>query len=127
MALSISLDGNLSVQLTPEARPQPIPVKFALSYTKKGMFDFVLPANSANVPVGPGGVAAPKFVLIWVREGSVDFSWDSGGDAPTTVTANPNPPPADVPVMLLMRYEPSAGTLYMTSLLGARCEVWLFS
>lgn len=127
MALSISLDGNLLIQLSPEARPTPVPLKFALQYTRKAMFDYVLPASTANLAVGPGSVTAPKFVLIWVREGSVDFSWASNGASPTTITANPNPPPGDVPVFFLMRYDPTVETLYMTSDDGAVCSVWLLS
>lgn len=127
MALSFALDGNLLIQLTPEARPQPIPVKFALSYTKKAMFDFVLPPNTSNLAAGPGSVTAPKFVLIWVREGSVDFSWASNGAGAITISANPDPPPADVPVVILMRHEPDAATLYMSCTDAARCDVWLLS
>jgi len=127
MALSFALDGNILIQLTPEARPQPIPVKFALTYTKKAMFDFVLPANTTNQAVGPGSVTSPKFVLVWVREGSVDLSWAADGAGGLTVSANPDPPPADVPVIVLMRHEPDAATLYMTSTAGARVDVWLLS
>lgn len=127
MALSFALDGNLLIQLTPEARPQPIPVKWSLSYTRKAMFDFVLGANTSNQAVGPGSVTSPKFVLVWVREGSVDFSWASNGAAPITIAANPDPPPGDVPVWFLMRHEPDPATLYMTSVDGAKVDVWLLS
>jgi len=127
MPLSISLDGNLLIQLSPEARPTPVPLKFALQYTRKAMFDYVLAPNTANLAVGPGSVTAPKFVLIWVREGTVSFSWASNGAGAMDVSANPNPPPGDVPVVFLMRFEPGASTLYMTSTAGAVCSVWLLS
>lgn len=127
MALTIALDGNISIQLTDDARPTPVPVRFSLNYTRKAMFDYVLPALTSDMAVGPGSVTAPKFVLIWVKSGSVDFSWDSGGAAPTTISANPNPPPSDVPVMVMMRFEATTSTLYMSSTEGAVCSVWLFS
>lgn len=127
MALTIALDGNLTIQLSPEARPAAVPLKFALSYTKKAMHDFVHTGAVSNVAVGQGSVTAPKFVLIWVREGSVNFSWNVAGDAPTTISANPNPPPGDVPVFLLMRYDPAASQLYMTTTGAAAGSVWVFS
>lgn len=127
MALSIAFDGNLTIQLSPEARPMPVPVKFALTYTRKAMHDFVHAGAVSNVAVGQGSVTAPKFVLIWVREGSVDFSWASNGAAPTTISANPDPPPDDAPVLVMMRWNPGASQLYMTTAGPATGAVWVFS
>jgi hypothetical protein len=126
MSLSIALDGNLLLQLTPESRPQSIPVKFATSYTKKVMYDFTFLTSQSHVAAPQGSVTSPKIVIIWIDEGTVDFSWDSMGANPTSVSANPTPPPEDTPVWILMRYAPGAGQLYLSCTGPAKGRLWLF-
>lgn len=127
MALTISMDGTLSLQLTDEARPTPVPVKFNLTYTKKMMYDFVNTTTVSHVAVPQGGVTAPRFILVFVREGEIELSWDSGGANPTVIQANPIQSPPDVPVMFLgPRHQPDAGQLYLTSAGVARGSIWIF-
>lgn len=126
MALSIALDGNVLIQLTDESRPVPVPAKFNLTYNEKVMYDFAFTGTVTNQAVPQGSVSNPRIMLIWVREGSVSFSWDSGGGGATVIAANPTPPPADTPLWILMRHAPGAGQLYMTTTAPARGAVWLF-
>lgn len=126
MSLSIALDGTVSIQLTPEARPTPIPIKFVRNYNEKIMYDFALSGAVTNQAIPQGSVTNPHTVLVWVREGSIELSWDSGGDGATEISANPSPPPEDAPLMILMRYAPGAGQLYITTTAAARGAVWLF-
>lgn len=126
MALSIALDGNVLIQLTDESRPVPVPVKFNLTYNEKVMYDFAFSGTVTNQAVPQGSVTNPRMILVWVREGSVALSWDASGTFPTTIGANPTPPPADAPLLILMRYAPSAGQLYLTTTAPARGAVWLF-
>jgi len=127
MALTIAMDGTLSIQLTDEARPTPIPVKFNLTYTKKVMYDFVNTTTVSHVAVPQGGVLHPRFILVFVREGEIELSWDAGGANPTVIQANPVQSPPDVPVFMLARYQPDdVGQLYLTSAGVARGAIWLF-
>lgn len=126
MSLSIALDGNLSIQLTDEARPTPLPMKFNLSYTRKNMHDFVFSGVVTNQAVPQGTVTNPTIVLVWVREGGISLSWNSGGLGPTEMAANPTPPPGDPPMMMLMRFAPGPGQLYVTTTGPARGAIWVF-
>jgi len=125
MALSISFDGTLLLQLTEEARPTPVPVKYQLTYTKKVMWDFSNTTTVTNLAVPQAGVVHPRFILVFIREGEIDLSWESDGDGATTVGANPQG--GDVPVMILFRQPPDASTqLYLSSTGVARGAIWLF-
>lgn len=126
MSLSIAFAGTLNIQLSEEARPTPVPVNFNLSYTEKVMYDFSFPGSVTHQAVPQGSVTAPRFMLVWVREGAIDLSWSSTGDAPTSIAANPTPPPADTPVLLLMRHAPGASQLYVTTTSAARGAIWIF-
>lgn len=125
MSLTIALDGNVLLQLTEEARPVAIPLKFNLTYREKVLYDFNFPGAVTNQAVPQGSVTNPRILLVWVREGSVSFSWDIGGAAPTVIAANASPPPADTPLLVMMRHAPGAGQLYMTTTAPARGAVWL--
>lgn len=127
MSLSINLDGTLSIQLTEESRPSLVPVRFTRNYTKKAMHTFAHTSPLTNSAVGQGAVTAPKLVLIWVRAGTVSFSWANDGAAPTVIKASDTPPPGDPPVMILMRDDPGAGQLYMTTTGPVEGDVWVFS
>lgn len=127
MALTLVLDGNINLQLTDEARPIPVPLRFNLSYTQKVLYDFDFSGAAANVAVPQGSLTAPKAILVFVREGSLSLSWSATGEGPTVLTANPSPPPADVPTLLLFRFQPGAGQLYTTVAAAARGSIWLFS
>lgn len=126
MALSIAFNGSLLLQLTEDARPQAVPVNFALTYTKKVMYDFTNNLGVSHVAVPQGVVNAPTFILVFVKEGEIELSWDSMGANPTSIKANPTQTPPDVPVMMLARYQPGAGQLYLTSTGVARGAIWLF-
>lgn len=126
MALTIAMDGTLSIQLTDEARPTPVPVKFNLTYTRKVMWDFSNVTDVTNFAVPQGSMTAARFILVFVREGEIELSWNSGGANPTIIKANPVQSPPDVPVMMLARHDPEASQLYISSVGVARGAIWLF-
>lgn len=125
MSLSIALDGNILLQLTEEARAVSVPVKFNLTYNEKVLYDFAFSGAVTNQAIPQGSVTNPRFILVWVREGAISLSWASDGSAPTAISANPTPPPTDPPLMMLMRYAPGAGQLYITTTAPARGAVWV--
>ena len=126
MASTIKLTGNLLVQLAEGAVPSPVPLGFEMSYTEKVISDFSYTTTQTNVAVPSGSVTNPRFVLVFLYEGSVSLSWDVGGAAPTVISANPTPPPTDRPVLMLFRYNAPASTLYMSSTGTVRGSIWLF-
>jgi hypothetical protein len=126
MSLSITLDGNLNIQLTEESRPMPVPMRFGLNYTRKNMNDFVYLGAVTNQVVPQGTVTNPTLVLVWVREGAISLAWNVGGQGPTDIAANPTPPPTDPPQMMLTRYAPGPGQLYITTTGPARGAIWVF-
>lgn len=126
MALTLTLDGNLLIQLTEDARPIAVPLKFSGTYTEKVLYDFNFASSQSHVAAPQGSVTAPRFIVVWVQEGTVEFSWDSAGANPTIIGANPTPPPAESPLMVIMRYAPGAGQLYLTCSGPARGRLWIF-
>ena len=118
---------NLTVQLTNESKPSPIPRTIDLTYTEKAMTDYAVVAPVANQACSMGTVSAPRFVLIEVTLGVVEFSWDSLGAAPTTLSANPTPQPNDPPATLIMfTFAAVAAQLYFTTTGPAQFKVWVF-
>lgn len=126
MAATIKFTGNLLVQLADGAQPNPVPVGFELSYTEKCIYGFNHSTPIANSPVPAGSITNPRFVLVFLYEGSVSLAWNIAGDGPTIISANPTPPPADRPIMMLFRYNSPASALYLTVPASARGEIWLF-
>lgn len=126
MASTIKLTGNLLVQLTEGSAPAPVPVGFEMSYTEKVIYDFSYLTAQTNVEVPSGSVTNPRFMLVFLYEGSVSLSWDSAGAAPTVITANPTPPPNDRPLLMMFRYSAPASQLYLSSPGAARGAIWLF-
>lgn len=126
MSLSIKLTGTLNIQLTDEAQPFPVPVNYAMQYSEKVLYDFLNNGTVTHVAVPQGSVTNPSLIIVWVREGSIDLSWDPGGANPTTITANPVPTTVNTPLMILSGYMPAARQLYLTSTGVARGAIWLF-
>lgn len=126
MAATIKLTGNLLVQLAEGAQPSPVPVSFDMSYTEKAIHGFNHTTPVANVPIGAGTVSNPRFVVVFLYEGSISLAWNVAGDGPTVISANPTPPPTDRPLMMLFRFNAPASTLYLTVPVSARGEIWLF-
>ena len=126
MASTIKLTGNLLIQLAEGASPSPVPVGFEMSYTEKVIFDFSYLTAQTNLAVPQGSISNPRFVLVFLYQGSINLSWDAGGAAPTVISANPTPPPADRPLMMLFRYNAPASALYLTSFAAARGAIWIF-
>ena len=126
MASTIKLTGNLLVQLTEGSAPAPIPVGFEMSYTEKVIYDFSYLSAQTNVPVPAGSVTNPRFLLVFLYEGAISLSWDSGGAAPTELAANPTPPPNDRPLLMLFRYGAPASALYLSTAGAARGAIWIF-
>lgn len=125
MSLSLRLDGNIFIQLTDEAQPFPVPLKVVLSYMEKIIYDFSHTTTQTNAVIPQGSITAPKFVLVFVREGTINLSWDSAGAGSTSFTADPQTP-ANVPVMFLYRGTATAAQLYLSSTGVARGAIWLF-
>ena len=124
MSLTLRMDGNITIQLTDEGAPLPIPLKVAMTYTEKVIYDFSYTAPQTDTAIPQGSVTAPKFVLVFVRQGSISLSWDSGGVGGTTFTAN-DQVPSDVPLMFMYRGAGSAAQLYLTSTGVVRGQIWL--
>lgn len=124
---TISLTGTLNVQLTNEARPQPVPIAFSTQYSKKALVDFDFTVAQSNTPISqPGTVDAPRLIFVQVIEGEVNLSWSPSGDSPTTIRANPSPPPNEPPMMLLYSYAPESGQIFLSTPGPARGRIWLF-
>lgn len=126
MACTIKLSGSLLVQLAEGAAPSPVPLGFEMAYTEKVISDFSYTTTQTNVAVPCGSITNPRLVLVFLYEGSVSLSWASDGTAPTVISANPTPPPADRPVLMLFRYNAPASQLYLSSTGTVRGAVWLF-
>jgi hypothetical protein len=123
---TIQHTGNLLIQLTPESQPAPVPVGFSMTYTEKVLYDFNFIAAQTVIPIPAGTVSNPRFVVVFVRTGTVRLSWNSDGTDFTEISANPSPPPTDVPLMLLFRYNAPASALYIVTPGAATGSVWLF-
>ena len=127
MPSQIQLVGNLNLQLTDESKPFPVPLSFGFNYNEYSMHQFNHAVVVANQAVNQGTVGNPRGVLIQVLEGSVDFSWDVAGVGAWRVSANPTPPPTDVPFMLYFTHGAPARQLYLTVVTApARGRVWVF-
>ena len=126
MAATIQLSGNLLVQLSEGAQPAPVPVGFSMTYNEKVIYGFNYNGVVSNQPVPAGSVTNPRFVLVFLYEGSISLAWNVDGDGPTVISANPTPPPADRPIMMLFRYNAPASALFISVAASARGEIWLF-
>lgn len=126
MACSIKLSGTLLVQLAEGAQPAPVPVNFEMSAGEKVIYGFNHNSPVANSPVPAGSVTNPRLILVFLYEGSISLAWNVAGDGATVISANPTPPPADRPIMMLFRYNAPASALYLTVPASARGEIWMF-
>ena len=127
MSLSIALSGAVNIQLTEEARPMCVPVDWSQSYTQKAMQDFLIPSAVSNVAVGQGSVTAPRMMLVWVMAGSVSLCTSVSGTGAIPLVANPTPPPADQPSLVLMTYGSAAVQWYYTTTIpNSAFRIWLF-
>lgn len=127
MTTQVQLTGTLNLQLTDEARPAPIPLSFGFNFSEYSLHQFNHTSVVTNQAVNQGTVANPRGVLIQVLEGSVDFSWDIAGAGAWRVSANPTPPPTDVPFMLYFTHNAPVKQLYLTVVTApARGRVWVF-
>jgi hypothetical protein len=126
MSSTIKLTGNLLVQLAEGAQPAPVPINFDLSYTEKVIYGFNYNTPVTNQLVPAGSITNPRFVLVFLYEGSINLAWNAAGDGATVLSANPTPPPSDRPVLMLFRYNAPASSLYITVPTSARGEIWLF-
>lgn len=123
----ITITSNLMIQLTNEAKPSPIPRNLDITYTEKSINDYNVVGAVANQACSMGTVTAPRFVLIEVTLGVVEFSWDALGAAPTTLSANPTPQTNDPPAQfILFTFAAVTGQLYYTTAGPAQFKVWLF-
>lgn len=124
MALTVTLAATLTLKLTGEMRAAPLPIDFSLTFTKNSMHEGAVTGAVTNQAVPRGSALAPKFALIQVLEGSVDFSWASDGAGAERLSASED---ASVPATkLLMRQDPGTVQLYMTTTGPASYRVWLF-
>lgn len=123
MSHSIKLVGNLLIQLATGATPTPVPVGVDTVYNEKLIYEFNYTASQTNTPVPAGSVTNPRWVIVFVDEGTISLSWDSSGDAPTVLTASSIS--ANKPVMILFRDTAPAGSLYITTTAPARGQIWL--
>jgi hypothetical protein len=126
MAKQIKLTGNLLVQLAEGAQPAPIPLSFDMSGTEQIIYGFnhLTPVSNQLVPAG--SVTNPRFILVFLYEGSISLAWNVAGDGATVLSANPTPPPSDRPLLMLFRYNAPASSLYLTVPSNARGEIWMF-
>ena len=79
MSSTIKLTGNLLVQLAEGAQPSPVPVGFEMTYTEKVIYGFNYNTPVANQPVPAGSVTNPRFVLVFLYEGSISLAWNIAG------------------------------------------------
>lgn len=123
---TVALTGNLTVGLTEDARPAPVPINISMTYSKKQMYDFSHSGAVTNSTIPQGTVTAPRFAFVQVTSGSAAFSWASDGAGGLTLTANATPPPADVPSLLMFTFSTASRQLYITTTGAATGRVWLF-
>lgn len=123
---SITFTGSIAIQLTDEARPATVPVSFSGTYVEKSMNDLSYSVAVTNQAIPQGTVTNPKFILIQVTEGSMSISRSVSGTAPIVLTANPSPPPGDVPTLFSYTFSAPTESLYVTTTGPARGRVWLF-
>lgn len=124
MSLTVELSASLTLKLSNGMRPAPLPINFSLTYTKNVMHEASVTGAVTNQAVPQGACTAPKFVLIQVKSGTVDFSWDSAGAGEETLTANDD---EDKPTTkMFMRSNATAAQLYITTTGPASYLVWMF-
>ena len=99
----ITLTGNLFIQLAGESKPAPLPLNLELDYTEKSVVDYVWPANQTNLALSQGTVAAPRFIVVEVTEGSLLLSTSAAGTGAMQFNANPTPQAGDSPARGIMR------------------------
>ncbi len=123
---SLTFVGNLNLQLSDGARPQPVPLSFEITYTKKLLHDFSFAAAQTNLAVPQGTVTSPRVIYVEVTSGEVSISRVIAGTAPTTLIANATPPPDMKPFLLQFSYEGIPEQLYITTPGAASGKIWLF-
>jgi hypothetical protein len=126
MSQILKLTGSLLIQLAEGAQPAPVPVGFNTTYTEKQLYGFTFTGAQSVIPVPAGTVTAPRCVIVFLYEGSISLSWANDGAGAEVLTANPSPPPNDVPVKIMFRYSAPTSALYISTTGAARGEIWLF-
>lgn len=130
MSQTITLTGNLLVQLTANAKPQPVPINQSISYTEKAVLDFSFASAQTNLEIPQGTISAPRFVYVEVESGTFQLSWVTPNGTGTWDVAAPLVPPSTgtAPLGQLFFFTFNAPTkqLYLTTPGAATGKIWLF-
>lgn len=123
---SAKITGQVQIQLSAGAAPAARPINFSMEYGKSNLHDFNYNAAQATEEVPRGEISNVRLAMVWVESGSIELSWDSGGDNPTVITANASPPPTEPGLMLFARYGVNSGVLHITTQGPAKGSIYLF-
>jgi hypothetical protein len=124
---TITLTGNLFIQLAGESKPAPLPINFAIDYTEKSVVDYAWSTNQTNLALSQGTVAAPRFVFVEVAEGSLTLTPDAGGAGGLSFAANATPQAGDPPARgILFTFNAPVAQFYVTTVGPTRAKIWFF-
>jgi hypothetical protein len=124
---TITLTGNLFIQLAGEAKPAPLPLNTSLDYTEKSVVDYSWTTPQTNLALSQGTVTAPRFIYVEVTEGAIALSTSAVGAGAVTYSANPTPQAGDPPARgIMFTFNPATAQFYVTSLGPARAKIWFF-